>query len=124
MLKIECREAQDATLVDLIGRMRGGPDTRAVKDVIKAKVEDGSRKFVLNMAELEWMTSIGIGVLVESYASVKRAGGSMVLLAPTERVEQTLEMTRLIPQLFHVFQDEAEAIAFVPPAQPADQETG
>ena len=112
MLRIECRESQDAILVDLIGRMHGGKETRALKDVIKSKVESGHRKFVINLEELEWMTSIGIGVLVESYASVRSAGGSFVLLSPTERVAQALDITRLTPALFRVFHDESEATAF------------
>lgn len=112
MLKIECRESRDAILVDLIGRMTGGKDTRDLKDLIKSKLERGHRKFVVNLAELEWMTSIGIGVLVESYSSVKSTGGSFVLLSPTERVAQTLEMTRLTPTLFRVFHEESTAVAY------------
>jgi anti-sigma B factor antagonist len=112
MLKIECRESRDVILVDLVGRMSGGPDTRAVKEVIKSRVESGHRRFVLNMTELDWMTSIGIGTLVEAYASVKKAGGVLVLLSPTERVAHTLEMTRLIPAVFKVFHEDAEAAEF------------
>jgi anti-sigma B factor antagonist len=122
MLKVQCRETKGATVIDLIGRARGGPDTRAIKTIVRAQIEDGARKFVLNLSELEWMTSIGIGVLVESYASVRREGGSMVILSPTERVEQTLAMTQLIPNLFRVFRSEEEALAFTLPTGQASEE--
>ena len=63
-------EGVEAIAVCLLNSFMNPVHERAVKDVIKSKVEDGARKFVINLEELEWMTSIGIGVLVESLISL------------------------------------------------------
>jgi len=120
MLQIECRKIGDILLLDLVGRMAGGPETNAVKDTIKSEVADGQRMFILDMSELGWMNSTGIGVLVEAYVSVKRAEGTLVLVSPSERVTHVLEGTQLIPDVFNVYGSEEDAVAQLASATESD----
>lgn len=112
MLKIECRETGDALVVEFVGRMDGGPATIAVKIAIASQLEIGHRRFVFNIAELGWMNSTGISVLVEISTSIKNAGGSVVLMSPTNRVHTILEMNGLITTVFKIVDDEADAVKY------------
>lgn len=88
--------------VVLSGRMDGGPGCDWLRTSVKSLVADGERRFVFDMSGLISMSSRGIGCLVASYASIKADGGSMVLHEPNPRVLHALEVTRLVPGVFHV----------------------
>ena len=112
MLTIECREIGGVVVVDLSGHMEGGPSTKAVTETIRTRANEGHRLFVLNLAELAWMNSMGIGTLVESHATLKRRNGLVVLLSPCDRVRKVLTTTRLIPKIFTVLEEESEAVRY------------
>lgn len=106
MLTVSSHEQGDIVLVNLAGRLDGGPVCKALPDCVKDHLGSGQLHFVLDLQELEWMSSCGIGCLIATYTSVRRAGGNIVLRAPNERVLGALSITDLVPGVFDVLEGE------------------
>ena len=81
-----------------------------IKDRIKDLLADGQRRILLNLAEVSYIDSAGLGSLISSYATVKREGGSLKLVNLTKRVKDLLAITKLIT-VFDTFEDENSAVS-------------
>lgn len=111
MLTISTQDRGQSLYVALAGRMDGSPSCGSLKDVIQTSLDEGHRRFVIDMGCVISISSHGIGCLVANYATVQNAGGSMVLRAPNERVLRALRVTRLVPSVFHVIETGVRAEA-------------
>ena len=108
-MQIEERSAGDVTILDLKGKMTLGEGDEALKDKINSLVLQGRKKLVLNLADVPYIDSAGLGELVGSYASVTHGGGSIKLLHPQAKVHDLLQVTKLYT-VFVAFDDENEAL--------------
>jgi anti-sigma B factor antagonist len=99
----------DVTVIDCAGRITLGEGSSTLRDAIRDLVGKGNKKILLNLAEISYIDSSGIGELVSSFTSVSNAGGSLKLLKLTKRVQDLLQITKLYT-VFEVFDDEAAAI--------------
>jgi anti-anti-sigma factor len=102
MLTVTSHARGSSVRVSLTGRLDGSPCCEELAVYVKDALEAGGRQFVFDLAGVEWLSSCGIGCLVKNYASVRRAGGSLVLRSPNRRVLRSLTVTRLVPQVFEV----------------------
>lgn len=102
MLTVSSHVHSDQIQVQLHGRLDGSPSCTALSDEVKAMLEDGHRRFVIDLSGVEWMSSCGIGCLIAAYTSVRRKGGSLILTGPNERVLSALRITELVPTVFEV----------------------
>jgi anti-sigma B factor antagonist len=113
MFSLTRKDAGDVTVVAVTGKLIGGPENSALfHDMFKGAIEDGRRKFVVDLAGAEWANSQGIGMLIGAYTSTSNAEGSLVLANTTERIQDILDVTRL-NLIFKSFDSEEEASAFV-----------
>jgi anti-sigma B factor antagonist len=96
--------------VDLSGRITLGEASVVVRDVINDLMGNGNKKIVLNLAEVNYVDSSGIGVLVSSFSSVRKQGGELKLVNITKRIRDLLQITKLY-SLFDIKDDEATAVA-------------
>ena len=110
MLTITNRDAGGVVILDLVGQIDGGPKSERIHGIIKEGIEKGQKKFVLNLSEVKWLNSLGAGVLIASYASVKREEAALKLLSVSDRVGVVLKTCGLIPEVFETFEAEAEAV--------------
>jgi len=108
-VKIARRSVGDVTILDLDGRSTLGEGARLFRETIRAVVSSGQKKIIVNLSGMTYMDSAGNGELVSSFTTVLNHGGSMVLLNPTKRISDLLQLQRLYT-VFDVFVDEAEAI--------------
>ena len=108
-MQIDERAAGDVTILDLKGRMTLGEGDELLKDKINSLVLQGRKQIVLNLAEVPYIDSAGLGEVVRTYTTVKRQGGSLKLLNLTKRIEDLLSITKLLT-VFDTYDDEAEAI--------------
>jgi anti-sigma B factor antagonist len=108
-LNLKNRQVDDVTVVDVAGRITLGEGTNTMRDAVVDLVAGGSRKVLLNLAEASYIDSSGFGELVSGYTSLRRAGGSLKLLNPTQRVKSLLDMTNL-SAVFEVYDDEERAV--------------
>ena len=103
------RRIGDVTILQLIGRLELETGDLILRDTINRLVEEGHVKLVLDMKEVTRLDSAGIGMLVSKYLTVRRAGGTIKLLHPTERTDHLMDITKLTT-VFQVFDDEASAV--------------
>ena len=108
-MNIEVRKVKDVTVVDFKGRLAVGVGDEVLPHIINTILEEGSKKILLNLSEMDYIDSNGLGELVQSLKTSKRYGASLRLLKPQDRVARTLRLTNLLP-MFSVYETEAEAM--------------
>ena len=110
MLNITTRDQGGVMIIDLEGQIDGGPQSVKIHDLIKQNLEKGQKKFILNLKNVRWLNSLGAGVLIAAYASVKRQDAALRVYGVGDRVEAVLKTCGLIPEVFEVFEDESGAL--------------
>jgi anti-sigma B factor antagonist len=108
-LTTSTREVGDVTVVDLQGRISLGEESAAFRELIANLLSNGHVKILLNLAGVEYIDSSGLGTLVSSLATVRRANGDMKLLNLTDKVDDLMEVTRLYT-VFDIADDENAAL--------------
>ena len=103
------RKSGDVTILDVEGKILLGEGDVQLKRKIDELIERGETKLLLNLANVPYMDSGGLGEIVRSYTTVKRAGGDLKLLNATKRISDLLTITKLIT-VFEIFEDEAAAV--------------
>jgi anti-anti-sigma factor len=104
------RRVGDVTILDLGGRLVLEDGVDDLRDRIAATVDEGRLKLVIDMADLTFVDSCGIGILISKLVSIRRRGGDLRLLNVTARGQHLLEITRL-EDVFQRYTSETEAIA-------------
>lgn len=108
-MKITSRAIDGITILDMDGRITMGDDIAVFRHAISDLIVGGHRRVLLNLRDVPYVDSSGIGELVSAFKSVRNAGGELKLLNLTPKVRTVLEITRLYP-VFDVKDDEATAI--------------
>jgi anti-sigma B factor antagonist len=108
-LKITQREAGSAAILDLNGKLTGGPDADAFRDVFKSLLDQNKKNIIVNLEKVSWINSTGLGILIHNYNTVRSVGGDMVVMHASERIESILYVTKL-NLLFKSFNSEEEAL--------------
>ena len=109
-MQIEERAVGDVVVLDLKGKITLGEGDELLKDKVNSLVNQGHKKIVLNLADVPYIDSAGLGEVVRTYTTVSRQGGSLKLLNLTKRIEDLLSITKLLT-VFDTFDSEAEAIS-------------
>jgi anti-sigma B factor antagonist len=109
-MDIKERVVGGVSILDLSGKIVLGEGDVQVKERIKDLLGDGQRRILLNLAEVNYIDSAGLGTLIGSYTTAKRDGGSLKLVNLTKRIQDLLAITKLIT-VFETFDNEAEALA-------------
>ena len=109
-MEIKKRKIEDVQILDCKGKIVLGEGTMTVRSAVRDIVEANGKKIILNLAEVNYVDSSGIGELVSTYTTVTNAGGQLILLNLTKKIEQLLAITKLLT-VFNVFDDEKAAIA-------------
>jgi anti-sigma B factor antagonist len=108
-VKLTTHENGDVTVVDASGKLTLGEGTSLLRTKIRELVAGGSRRIVLNLADVTYMDSSGLGELIAAHTTVTTAGGEMKLLNLAKRVHDLLKITKLYT-VFEAFEDESAAV--------------
>lgn len=108
-MKIEKREKNDVTIIDLKGKILMGEGIDELRNTIKELLENGVKKILLNFEDVPYLDSTGLGEVVRSYTSVKKADGQIKIVNLTNKVKDLLSVTKLIT-VFETFEDEGKAL--------------
>jgi anti-sigma B factor antagonist len=108
-MQIEERAVGDVVVLDLKGKVTLGEGDELLKDKVNSLVNQGHRKIVLNLADVPYVDSAGLGEIVRTYTTVSRQGGSMKLLNLTKRITDLLSITKLLT-VFDTYDSEADAV--------------
>lgn len=108
-IKLNTRQVGDVTVLDLAGRITLGEGSSTMRDSLKELITKGQKKLLLNLGEVTYIDSSGIGELVSGFTTVTNQGGQLKLLGLNKRVKDLLQVTKLYT-VFETFEDEAEAV--------------
>ena len=109
-MKATIRQVDSVTVVDISGRITLGEGCSQLRELIRNEVSKGNKKMLLNMADVTYIDSSGIGELVSAFTAVSNQGGQLKLLRLTKKVHDLLQITKLYT-VFEVLDDEAKAIS-------------
>jgi anti-sigma B factor antagonist len=107
--KLNIREVSHVTIVDVHGRIVLGDEIGTLRDAVHDLIAKEKKKIVLNLAEVDYIDSSGVGELVGCYTTVRNAGGELKLLNLTQKVHDILNVTKLYT-VFDVKDDEFTAV--------------
>ena len=109
-LTIVSRELDGVTVLDLNGRITLGEGSVQIRDAIRDLIGKGQKRILLDLGEVNYIDSSGLGELVSAYTTVKNQGAALKLLKLTRKVHDLLQLTKLYT-VFDIYDDEASAIA-------------
>jgi anti-sigma B factor antagonist len=108
-MQIEERIVNDVTILDLKGKITLGEGDEALKDKINSLVHQNRKKILLNLEDVPYIDSAGLGEIVRTYTTVSRQGGQLKLVNLTKRITDLLSITKLLT-VFETFDSEPEAL--------------
>lgn len=108
-VKLTTRQVGDVTVVDAAGRITLGEGASSFRDTIRNLADKGTKKLLVNLGDVTYIDSSGIGEMVSSYTTVTNHGGQLKLLGLNKRVKDLLQVTKLYT-VFEVFEDEPAAV--------------
>ena len=108
-VKLNTRQVGDVSVIDVAGRITLGEGSSALRDTLRSLVSSNHKKILLNLGEVSYIDSSGIGELVSGFTTVTNQGGQLKLLNLTKRVKDLLQITKLYT-VFDVHEDEAGAV--------------
>jgi anti-sigma B factor antagonist len=109
-LKINLRRAGRVTIIDLDGALKFGPAEDAFREQVQRLMTGGPIYIAVNLARVSDLDSSGIGALVRTFSSLKRAGGRCTFFSPNARVQMVLRMVHM-DKVLDISEDEATALA-------------
>ena len=108
-MKSSTRQVDGVTIVDLSGRITLGEGSTMLRDIVRDLIAKGQKKILLNLGDVTYIDSSGIGELVSAFTTVRNGGGELKLLNLTKKVHDLLQITKLYT-VFDIKDDEAAAI--------------
>jgi len=109
---VATREADGVVIADMAGKIALAEGTGLLRDTVHGFLAQGQNRIVLNLTEVDFIDSAGLGELVRTHASVRSHGGQLKLVKPSETVHKLLKITKL-DRVFDIEQDEASALASI-----------
>ena len=108
-MKATIRQVDSVIVVDLSGRITLGEGCTQLRELVRDQLAKGNKKILINLADVTYIDSSGIGELVSAYTAVSNQGGQLKLLNLTKKVHDLLQITKLYT-VFDIHDDEAKAI--------------
>jgi anti-sigma B factor antagonist len=108
-MKATIRQVDSVVVVDISGRITLGEGCTQLRELIRDQLAKGNKRILLNLADVSYIDSSGIGELVSAYTAVSNQGGQLKLLNLTKKVHDLLQITKLYT-VFDIHDDEAKAI--------------
>jgi anti-sigma B factor antagonist len=109
-MHVDIRKADDVVILDLKGKLTAGLGDQILRETLDTLLAEKWSKILLNLSEVSFIDSAGVGELVAGLRTVKKLGGSLKVLNVGDRVHSTLYIAKLLP-IFEIYGDEKEALA-------------
>ena len=108
-MKIVERQVGDVIILDIQGKILIGEGDDALREAVTRLVEGGKKKILLNLAEVPYVDSAGLGEVVRCYTTVSRTGGKLKLVGLTSKIRDLLAITKLLT-VFETYETEDQAV--------------
>jgi len=115
---VNVRQLQDVKILDLSGKILGGSESDALRMEMDRILHGEGKKILINLNQVPWMNSAGLGILLSGYSRLRENGGAMAFYGVQERVREILETTKLVTVL-EIFADEESGLKKLRSAGPA-----
>lgn len=109
-MRIETRTVNDVTILDIHGKITIGEGSAEIRNRVRDLLQAGRKKILLNLGDVSYVDSSGIGELVSSFTTVTNQGGQLKLLSLTKKLRELLAITKLLT-VFDTYDDESKAVA-------------
>jgi len=100
-MRFTIKEHGDVTVIQLNGNVMGGPDATSLNEELHKLVGEGKKKVVVDLGDVKFMNSSGLGMLIRALTTMRNAGGDMKLARASEKIESLLMVTKLITVFDH-----------------------
>ena len=108
-MKINEEKRDNVAVIHLEGKVMGGPDAAKFHEKVHEFIESGLKNIVVNLAKVEWMSSVGLGMLISALTTIKNSEGQLRLANITDNIESLLTITRLVT-IFDTYDSLDEAL--------------
>lgn len=108
-MKIKERKRDGVAILEMSGKLMGGPDAAAFGETLKTLIHEGTSNIIVDLGKVSWVNSTGLGILISGYSTVKKSGGDLKLLHVSERIESIFMVSKL-HTVFTSFEDEEMAV--------------
>jgi anti-sigma B factor antagonist len=108
-MKNQVTEQDGAVIIALSGKIMGGPEAGQINDQINTLIDKGKKNIIIDLKEVEWMNSSGLGILIGAITILKNSGGKMILVNVSERIGNLLKITKLL-NVFEIRKTVDEAV--------------
>ena len=108
-MAIKIKQDGNVAVLNVRGKLMGGPETEEVKEKLNLLVQEGVTLFVFDLSKVKWMNSSGVGMMMACYASVAKIEGKLGLAQVSKKAEDALSLTQVI-RLFDQFGSVKEAV--------------
>jgi anti-sigma B factor antagonist len=108
-VKIKERKRDGVAILEMSGKLMGGPDADTFAETIKTLIHEGIHNVIVSMEKVKWVNSTGLGILISGYTTLKKSGGELKLLKVSDRIENIFIVSKLYT-VFESYQDEDEAV--------------
>jgi anti-sigma B factor antagonist len=108
-MKIVERQVGDVVVLDLHGKILIGEGDDALREAVTKLADAGKTKILLNLADVPYVDSAGLGEIIRTYTTVSRKGGKLKLLNLTKKIQDLLSITKLLT-VFETYESEDEAV--------------
>ncbi|MDR3665890.1 MAG: STAS domain-containing protein [Ignavibacteriaceae bacterium] len=109
-MKIKLTERYEAVVIELKGNVMGGDDTKDFNELLHKSIDEGKKHIIVDLTEVKFMNSSGIGMLIGGLTTMKKSEGSLKLAGVTEKIQSLLVITKLIT-IFETYNNVDEAVA-------------
>lgn len=111
-MKLNNREQDGVIILEPKGKIMGGPDATVLKEAIRDYVNQQRKNVVVDLKDVDWMNSTGLGIMISCLKTVRESGGDMKLANVTDKIKSLLTITKLIT-VFDAYNSTDEAVASV-----------
>jgi anti-sigma B factor antagonist len=108
-VKLSVRKTDSVAILDVSGKLMGGPDADVFKEAIRNLLDEGYKNVVINMSQVPFINSTGLGILISAYTTLRKEDGILKLTNVTERIDSLLMITKL-GTIFETYSSEDKAV--------------
>ena len=108
-MKLSVRKTDSVAILDVSGKLMGGPDADVFKTTIRNLLDEGFKNVVVNMSHVPFINSTGLGILISAYTTLRKEDGVLKLANVTERIDSLLMITKL-GTIFETYSSEEMAL--------------
>ena len=95
-MKLNYREENQVVIVEVKGKIMGGPESTALHDMLHELIDQGKQHVVVDLSQVDWMNSTGLGLLISGLTTLRKAGGELRLANVADKIQSLLTITKLI----------------------------